>query len=160
VRLTQSSSGPVIFVGMDAPDLPSVVVSRAADTARRGRAVVHDATDGGYVLCALPEGCPGSAFDDVEWSTARTAASQKARFEALGVDVAPIDASVGPWSDVDEPDDLRRLLERLDDGRSRGDDHLGCPALEAIKPRLLAVLADDTTNDDEAAAAGAARRGE
>lgn len=125
-RVRATTPGAVVIVGMDAPDLPLDVVAGAATAARRGAAVVHDASDGGYVLLALPPGAPGDVFDGVEWSTDRTAASQRAALEARGV---PLAARAGPpWPDVDEPGDVDALFARLNP--------TACPSLAAARADL------------------------
>ena len=124
-RVRRESTGAVVIVGMDSPDLPVDFVLDAAGAARAGAAVVHDSTDGGYVLVALPPDAPGAVFDDVEWSTTRTAASQRARLEACGVRV---EAQRGEaWGDVDEAEDLLALLDRLAK-KEAGE----CPSLDAV----------------------------
>ena len=118
--------------GMDTPDLPMEFVERAAAAARRGEAVVHDCADGGYVLVALPRDAPPAVFDDVRWSCAETAASQRAALARNGIVVA---ARSGPaWRDVDEADDVAALAARL--AAAPG----ACPALDALRPRLEARL--------------------
>lgn len=118
---------PTLFIGMDTPDLPARVVVSAAATAR-GAAVVHDSSDGGYVLAALPPDCPSDVFDQVEWSTEQTAESQRARLRACGVPVAA--AEGGAWEDIDEPNDVWRLASRL--AATPG----LCPALDDVLPRI------------------------
>lgn len=101
---------PTIFIGMDTPDLPAKAVAAAAIAAHT-TAVIHDSTDGGYVLAALPPTCPPEVFDRVEWSTERTADSQRARLRECGVPVSA--AEFPPWDDIDEIDDVWRLARRL-----------------------------------------------
>lgn len=99
----------VVFIGCDTPDLAPADVERALRDARRGFARLLPASDGGYVLLALPAGAPDSVFEGVEWSTPRTAVSQLARLGELGVP-ALVGATFG---DVDEVEDLDALEQRL-----------------------------------------------
>ncbi|KAJ8600679.1 hypothetical protein CTAYLR_007434 [Chrysophaeum taylorii] len=118
-----------LFIGMDTPDLPLDAVLAAARVARDdAAAVVLDATDGGYVLAALPAHCPSDVFFHVEWSTDHTADSQRARIRECGVPVSP--AGFEPWEDVDDQTDVRSLAARL--AASPG----LCPALEKTISRL------------------------
>lgn len=109
-ELIRDNIRPAIFIGMDTPDLPAEAVAAAA-TAAHTTAVIHDSTDGGYVLAALPPTCPPEVFDRVEWSTERTAESQRARLRECGVPVSA--AEFPPWEDIDEVEDVWRLARRL-----------------------------------------------
>lgn len=102
---------PILFVGMDTPDIPLAFIEEAKATAEAGKAVVRDAVDGGYVILAVPARAPPEIFDDVEWSTANTAQSQKQRLLQCGVPLCTKPRA--PWYDVDDMDDLAALKKRL-----------------------------------------------
>lgn len=100
---------PAVFIGSDCPELPAASVSAALRLAARGQAVLNPAADGGYVLLALPAGAPDAVFENVPWSTARTAELQGQRLREKGLAVV-IGAA---FDDVDEPGDLVALRERI-----------------------------------------------
>lgn len=97
----------VIIIGSDLPTVPSVYIDEAFNHLRdRGDSIVlGPATDGGYYLIGLSRFVP-EVFDSIPWGTphalrSTVEAAEKAR---LGVSMVP------EWYDVDEVDDLRRVL--------------------------------------------------
>jgi rSAM/selenodomain-associated transferase 1 len=104
---------PLLFVGMDTPQLTRALLCGALDRlAEPGiDAVLGPTTDGGYWTIGLREPDP-SVFDDVPMSTGGTAAAQHRRLERLGMrttelevlrDVDTFDdavavAALAPWS--------------------------------------------------------------
>ena len=109
--LTQAQSQDeyraVTFVGSDCPQLPPHELRRGEEEARKGRAYLVPASDGGYVLLSLPSGAPITVFDGVEWSTEGTLVSQRAALERAGMTVVVAD---GSYVDMDEPADAHALL--------------------------------------------------
>lgn len=132
-ELVRDEENPTLFVGMDTPDLPLDLLLEARREAALGNAVVHPSTDGGYVLAALPPRCPSEVFDGVEWSTPRTAESQRASIAAHGIKLVSLQSQ--PWEDIDEIEDVKRLAARL------ANEAPGlCPLLERVLPDLLLLL--------------------
>ncbi len=73
-RLTRAfasaPTGPVIFIGTDAPDICRADIWRAASLLRRKKGVFGPADDGGFWLLALHKHCGDPApFEGVRWST-------------------------------------------------------------------------------------------
>jgi len=103
-RLTHALRDGGVAIGSDCPLLPAALLHEAH--AASEDLLLATAEDGGYVLvAATAEAVRRGVFADVEWSTARTLASQRARAEALGLRVRVVPGGY----DVDEPADVHRL---------------------------------------------------
>ncbi len=113
------AAGSVMALGSDHPTLPLEVVHRAFVLVEGGADVaLGPAEDGGYYLIALRAGAVARRlFQDIDWSTDRVLTQTLERCRELGLSVELLP----PASDVDTPDDLRRLAARM-----AGED-LGCP---------------------------------
>lgn len=118
----------VAALGSDHPTLPLDVVHDAFARLEAGAdAVLGPAEDGGYYLIALRAAAVvPRLFEGIAWSTDRVFSETLARCRELGFRVELLPRA----SDVDTPDDLRRLAGRM------ADDDLGCPRTRA----LLATL--------------------
>jgi hypothetical protein len=114
-----AGAGAVAAVGSDHPTIPLELVHRAFAAVETGTDVVlGPAEDGGYYLIALRAGAVSPRlFTDVAWSTEQVLPATLERCRELGLRVELLPAA----SDVDTPDDLRRLAARM-----AGSD-LGCP---------------------------------
>jgi hypothetical protein len=111
----------VLLIGADCPELSAERLRSAAEALAEHDAVMHPASDGGYVLLGLRRS-HASLFEGIAWSTDAVAAQTLERIAALG------------WSsdvretlrDIDEPSDLLFLPFRvlvgggLDPGSSPG----------------------------------------
>jgi len=119
-----SEAGVVAAVGSDHPTLPLLLVQRAFERAEAGADVVlGPATDGGYYLIALRAAAVRRRlFQEIDWSTERVLAATLARCRELGLAVELLPEA----SDVDTPEDLRRLAASL----AAGD--LGCPRTRGL----------------------------
>ena len=103
-------SQEVIFLGVDSPDVPIKFIDRIAGLLASHDVVIAPAEDGGYWAVALgPRADAEKLFAGIEWSTGRECAQTLERAKHLGYNVALADQ----WADVDRPEDLSRLLERL-----------------------------------------------
>jgi len=91
----------VLLIGTDCPALDANRLRAAATQLTTHDAVIHPATDGGYVLLGLARTDP-SLFDDIAWSTGSVAETTIARIRALGWSLWVGDT----FSDIDEPADL------------------------------------------------------
>ena len=100
----------LIFFGVDSPDVPLAFVDRVGESLASHDVVIAPADDGGYWSVALARRVEAAKlFVGIEWSTGREGAQTLERAKALGYNVALADR----WADVDRPEDLRRLIERL-----------------------------------------------
>lgn len=101
----------VAAVGSDHPDLPASIVEEAFEKLAAGCDVVlGPATDGGYYLIgATRESIQRQLFSKIDWSTNRVLQQTLDRCQSQGLRVEKLI----PLQDVDTPDDLRRLAQRL-----------------------------------------------
>lgn len=118
------SPGAVAALGSDHPTLPLGLVHRAFERVEAGADVVlGPAEDGGYYLIAVDGGAvPRRLFAGIDWSTERVLPQTLERCRELGLRVELLPMA----SDVDTPEDLRRLAARL------AVDDLGCPRTRAL----------------------------
>jgi len=96
----------VVIIGSDAPSLPIEHIGAAFDALERAPMVLGPANDGGYYAIGATHSVQPS-FERVRWST-RHALRDTARANAqLQI------ATIGPWYDIDEPEDLAVLRAHL-----------------------------------------------
>mmetsp|Transcript_28013 Transcript_28013/g.66239 ORF Transcript_28013/g.66239 Transcript_28013/m.66239 type:complete len:253 (+) Transcript_28013:54-812(+) len=108
--VTNGADSPVMFIGTDCVTIPTAILLEAQGAAASGTAYLCPATDGGYVLLALPTAATERVFEGVVWSTSGTCQSQHEAIAREGIAV-----TYGPTlRDVDEEEDLRALREELD----------------------------------------------
>jgi hypothetical protein len=109
----------VMALGSDHPTLPLEIVHRAFEEIERGADVaLGPAEDGGYYLIALRTGAVSRRlFAEIAWSTGEVLPATLERCRELGLTVALLPEA----SDVDTPEDLRRLAAGL------AVSDLGCP---------------------------------
>lgn len=114
-----SGARAVAAVGSDHPTIPLELVDQAFTAVEAGTDVaLGPAEDGGYYLIALRSGAVSPRlFADVAWSTEQVLAVTLERCRELGLEVELLP----PASDLDTPDDLRRLAARM------AVSDLGCP---------------------------------
>lgn len=125
----------VMALGSDHPTLPLALVHEAFERLERGAEVVlGPAEDGGYYLIALrPHAIDPALFRGVPWSTDRVLSATLERCRNLAVELLP------PASDVDTPEDLRRLAERM------SFDDLGCPRTRELLLAWHRLPVEETT---------------
>ena len=110
--------GPVVFLGMDAPELPldeicaALLVSSPESTST---AVLCPASDGGYGMLSVPPNVDDAhahadVFADMLWSHPLTDLCQIKALTDAGVTSTRIGKLM---HDVDEPDDVAALAQRL-----------------------------------------------
>jgi glycosyltransferase A (GT-A) superfamily protein (DUF2064 family) len=102
-----ANSSPVVFLGMDSPELPLDELHAALNLPET--ALLCPAADGGYGMLSVPESAPISIFKGVQWSNPLTALSQ---LKALS-DANVITKLGRLMYDIDEPQDVEKLCERL-----------------------------------------------
>jgi rSAM/selenodomain-associated transferase 1 len=127
-RLSRNSSGRVVLIGSDSPDLPTSYVEQAFDLLCDHDVVLGPTSDGGYYLIGLSVPVP-EIFVDMPWSSDQVLAQTVAVLRTLGRSFVMLPE----WADVDEHDDLRRLWDSLVD---RDDLDEG---LAVLKTRLAAL---------------------
>lgn len=115
-----TKSGPVVFLGMDSPETPLEEIaaifdetsasSMSSSATTTTTATLLPADDGGYGMLSVPPQAPANiVFSGVRWSQSLTALSQ---LKALTD--ANIPVRIGRlMHDIDEPDDVRALVQRL-----------------------------------------------
>lgn len=130
----------VMALGSDHPTLPLALIHEAFERLEKGAEVVlGPAEDGGYYLIALQShAVDRGLFRDIPWSTGRVLPETLERCESLGlaVELLPME------SDVDTPEDLRRLAARLASDTS---DDLGCPRTRELLLAWQRLPVEETT---------------
>ena len=104
----------VMALGSDHPTVPLAVIHRAFEAVEHGAPIaIGPAEDGGYYLIALrSDAVHRRLFEAIDWSTDRVLPQTLERCRELGL--LPEDIELLPLdTDVDTPDDLRRLASRL-----------------------------------------------
>ena len=105
--------GPVVFLGMDSPEVPLNELVAACFQTGPNEALLCPAADGGYGLLSVPSSAnPRSCFANVQWSHPLTALSQMKALtdQGLAVTLGPI------MHDIDDGDDMEQLCRRLSSG--------------------------------------------
>lgn len=97
-----------IAVGSDSPMLTAVHIGAALEALRVADAVIGPSIDGGFYLLGLRL-CRSGLFSSLPWSTAQTCQALRTRLEREKFAIAELE----PLLDVDTPDDLLLLNERL-----------------------------------------------
>lgn len=108
LRNNNNESSSVVFLGMDAPELPleEIITALAHPTV----ALLCPASDGGYGLLSIPPHAPcPQIFQNISWSQSLTAVSQLKALTDCNVNVR-----LGRlMHDVDEAEDVLKLAQRL-----------------------------------------------
>ena len=114
----------VAAVGSDHPELTAERVEEAFAALEQGAPVVlGPSDDGGYYLVgARREALSPKLFSEIPWSTSEVFEATLDRCRELGLEPAQLPVGF----DVDYPQDLERLVERLRQGESR------CEATRAV----------------------------
>jgi len=118
------TSRAVAALGSDHPTLPLAIVHRAFELLESGAEVVlGPAEDGGYYLIALRAAVVARRlFEEIAWSTDQVLPATLERCRELGLRLELLPVA----SDVDTPEDLRRLAARM------AAEDLGCPRTRAL----------------------------
>ncbi len=131
----------VCLINSDSPTLPRTLLMEAIGALRQPgeRAVLGEATDGGYYLIGLQKPQP-HLFQGIEWSTPRVATQTLARAAGRGLAMTRL----GHWYDVDDGPSLRELFNELRGaGRWAADRHQGFSA--PVTAHFLRELAFSNT---------------
>jgi glycosyltransferase A (GT-A) superfamily protein (DUF2064 family) len=111
VRNICGRQNPVVFLGMDSPELFIDEITEGIRIASKDtkKAYINPAQDGGYGMLCVPSEAPVEIFSGVRWSSPLTAVSQMKALSDNGIDTI-----VGSlMSDIDESDDVFELAKRL-----------------------------------------------
>ena len=100
--------GPAVFLGVDSPDVPRTLLEQVHPALKAAPVIIGPADDGGYWMIGGRRLVP-ELFRGIDWGTPSVyhqtlAAASEA---GLGVRALPV------WHDVDEPEDLQALRQRL-----------------------------------------------
>jgi glycosyltransferase A (GT-A) superfamily protein (DUF2064 family) len=108
----RARAGGVVIIGSDLPDLPPAYLQEAVETLASGRdlLVLGPATDGGYYLVGLNQP-HDEFFQGIPWSTSTVLDDTRQRATASGLPTVLL----REWSDVDEAEDVQRVLSAPDD---------------------------------------------
>ena len=102
--------GRLLFVGVDAPDVPAAHITRAADMLQKTEVVIGPNGSGGFWCLGLQHHVsPQLLLNGVEWSGKHV--TEQTRERARTLDCSCEQADV--WQSVDRPEDLQNLLARL-----------------------------------------------
>jgi rSAM/selenodomain-associated transferase 1 len=93
-----------LLVGSDCPGLDAGVLREAAYELSTNDAVLGAAKDGGYVLIGVRAN-DATLFEGMPWGTARVLQRTRERMQRLGWRWHEL----GPFTDIDRPDDLAEL---------------------------------------------------
>ncbi len=143
----QTNNEAVVFLGMDAPELPLAEIIHGLQTAATNKAHMCPADDGGYGMLSVPRNAPSSQiFRGVRWSDNLTAVSQLKSLSDCCIDI-----SIGKMmNDVDEPDDVIRLAKRFISSRESNQDGSSQSkndALQSFSSSIGVTIGDvDTAN--------------
>jgi rSAM/selenodomain-associated transferase 1 len=106
--LFRQGAGAVITIGSDSPTMPVQHIRTAWQDRSRADVLVVPAADGGYILLSQTRPLP-CLYQQVPWGTAGVLAAVTARATENELTVHRL----GPWHDIDDLDDLRRLQREL-----------------------------------------------
>jgi len=113
LNLNKRGRGPIVFLGMDSPEVDMNEVAGAIKSVEQSNMVqahICPSIDGGYGMICVSNQAPAAIFDNVRWSCSLTLASQ---LKALG-DAGVKYIRVGKlMQDIDEPQDVLDLADRL-----------------------------------------------
>jgi rSAM/selenodomain-associated transferase 1 len=108
--LLQQGFSRIVIIGSDIPTLPPAHLHAALACLEEpgNDVVIGPSDDGGYYLIGARAPHP-TLFQDIAWSTPTVCAETLARARRAGLHVARVPS----WHDVDNADDLRKLVLEL-----------------------------------------------
>ncbi len=127
--------GPVIFLGVDSPDVPSEALSGIAPLLTSHDAAIGPVADGGYWTLAASRYLP-MLLQGIDWGSASVYHQTVETAACAGLRCGVLPA----WHDVDEPADFDALLRRLDHVAIK--DEANEPALVRLRQDLLAIMSE------------------
>jgi rSAM/selenodomain-associated transferase 1 len=112
MQIHEKQSAPVLIFAADSPDLPAAHIHNVAELCTKHDVVLGPSDDGGYWCIGLSSRVDARRLlAGIHWSSGVERAETIARAKKLELTVAEGDM----WDDIDRPEDLKRLCERLSD---------------------------------------------
>ena len=108
VWLQVAEDRPVAFFGADSPDVPTESLDRIGLALDDADIACGPTLDGGYWTLAAGAYRP-AVLDGIDWGSAGVYDQTRSRAVEAGLSFQPLP----PWPDVDRPDDVEALRERL-----------------------------------------------
>ena len=100
-RAFSLGSQQVVTIGIDCPDIDSIILNNAFDSLQTHDLTLGSAEDGGYYLIGLNHSIP-QLFSNINWGTERVLEQTKNIAEKLDLQVHYLPT----LSDIDRPEDL------------------------------------------------------
>ncbi len=100
--------GPIVFLGVDSPDVPGSALRAAIEAARSHPVAAGPVADGGYWTLASVRYRP-QWFTGIDWGSDRVYHQTQLAAQRLGLSLLALPA----WHDVDRPADVAALRARL-----------------------------------------------
>lgn len=121
-RAFQRGAERVVTIGSDSPTLPPSIITQAFEALITHDVVLGPATDGGYYLIGLTNLSPRAVsyprlFEGIAWSTGIVLRQTLDAVQSAGL----TSAELPRWPDIDQPDDLPRLFEEIEQLRQDGE---------------------------------------
>jgi len=123
-NLLSSKNGPIVFLGMDSPEIPLEEITKALQRPD-SEATLCPSQDGGYGMICVPQKCPVEVFDNILWSHPLTALAQ---IKAL-TDQNIIVRMGRIMHDMDEPEDVQLLIQQF---RRQQEEESGLPNFKIL----------------------------
>lgn len=100
--------GSIVFFGIDCPDVPAAALAAIGPALNQSDAAIGPVSDGGYWTLACRDYQPG-LLQGIDWGGPTVYDQTRAAAARLGLGLQDLT----PWHDVDEPADLRNLIQRI-----------------------------------------------
>lgn len=113
--LFASGAGPVLLAGSDSPDLPLPLLAQVLERLQDTDVAVIPCDDGGFAMVGMRRAAT-ELFAGIPWSTSRVMEATRRHCRQLGLSLH----ETAIWHDLDELDDLRRLVARSPDSQTAG----------------------------------------
>ena len=120
---------PVMLLGIDAPDIPQTYLKQAINYLDSHDATLGPAADGGYYTLATARYYP-QLLQNIDWGTSSVYHQTIDNAEKASINMI----SLPRWYDVDLPEDLEFLLQRIQ--------YQSDPHLIILKQRLESIMRD------------------
>ncbi|MHC5023419.1 MAG: TIGR04282 family arsenosugar biosynthesis glycosyltransferase [Planctomycetota bacterium] len=134
-----SSDRPVAFFGMDSPDVPATHLASLVGGVGSADVLAGPTSDGGYWTIAASAFHP-QVLREIDWGSGSVYDQTRQRAREAGLRFQSLPA----WHDVDHPEDVAALAQRLDrQGRTESAGDGADQALRRLAARLHEILQID-----------------